>query len=164
MAEQEQLVGAELDQPLTNFPLNSRKLTGSYAQVIARALGLPMDATREDTLLMIVGKVEEGGRQQNNIQVEVNNRKVYLHDAEGVFLEAELDQNETDALPLGVKAGSLSIQGSQVSLTSTGPTTQELQQEIQQQREEVECLRREVERQRQEIEKHCKVKNASAVV
>ena len=154
MAEQEQLVGAELDQPLTNFPLNSRKLTGSYARAIARALGLPTDATREDTLLMIVGKVEEGGRQQNNIQVEVDDRKVYLHDAEGVFLEAELDQNETDALPLGVEAGSLSIQGSQVSLTSTGPTTQELQQEIQQQREEVERLQREVERQRQEIEKH----------
>ena len=52
-------------------PLNLRKLTISVVKAIAQALSLPSTGTKEETVLMIEGKLTEGGREPQNFQVGI---------------------------------------------------------------------------------------------
>ena len=66
-------------------------------QQLARALELPTAASSADIRQMIEGKLQEIGREPLNAQVVVQQEvggprvRLSLQDAEGIFLEADLD-------------------------------------------------------------------------
>jgi hypothetical protein len=89
---------ADMSQ-VTSFPLQSKKLTNAYLKCIAKELGLPTKATREDLLQMVVGRLEDDNRQASNTQVDVSEGHVRLQDVGGIFLDVELrdePEEETD--------------------------------------------------------------------
>ena len=51
--------------------LNSQKLTISVVKAIAQVLSIPNTEMKEETVLMIEGKLVEDGREPQNIQVGV---------------------------------------------------------------------------------------------
>ena len=55
-----------LDRPV---PLNAKKLTAIIIRAIATALELPDSGTREETLMMIEGKLTEQNHEPQNVQV-----------------------------------------------------------------------------------------------
>ena len=54
-----------------SVPLNSWKLTIAIVKAIAQALNLPDTGTKEETLLMIEGKLTEDGHEAQNVQVSI---------------------------------------------------------------------------------------------
>ena len=68
---------------------------------IAMELGLPGNASREDTFPMLEGKLEEQGREPRNIQVQLTEeegavRTIELLGAGGAFLQIEVEPEEQD--------------------------------------------------------------------
>ncbi len=89
-------VQAEQSMRVCQLPLNSRRITTSYLQQIARAMELPTAAPADDLRQMIDGKLSgEMERSSQNVQVIITPEPVSggahlsLQDHEGVFLEIE---------------------------------------------------------------------------
>ena len=84
------------------LPLNSKRLTGRLLQEIAKALGLPTNATHNELMQMIDGDLSERGREPLNVQVllnpatfeEAEPQLLELQDDRGVFLEVDLTSVE----------------------------------------------------------------------
>ena len=55
----------------TPFPPNSRRLTIPYLKAVAKAVGLPVTDSADETRVMIDGNLEEMGRDSRNVQVIV---------------------------------------------------------------------------------------------
>ena len=82
------------------YPLNSRRLTASVVGRIAKALGLAISASLEDTRQVVGGKIEEMGRQPRNVQVELSETEggvvISLRDDDGAFLESQPENPENE--------------------------------------------------------------------
>ncbi len=93
--------GFSLTRPV---PLNSRKLTVPVIKAIAVAMGLPDTGSKEETILMIEGKLVDEGRGTPDVQVAMeapeDPQKIVLQllDAEGAFLRIGLQRAEEDRL------------------------------------------------------------------
>ena len=74
---------------VTTFPLNSRKVTARVVRALAEKLGLPTSGTREDTLQIVIGKLQDDGKVPSNVQVMIHDVHIALQDDEGQFLETE---------------------------------------------------------------------------
>ncbi len=125
--------GFSLTRPV---PLSSRKLTVPVIKAIATAMGLPDTGSKEETLLMIEGKLVDEERGTRDVQVAMeapeDPQKIVLQllDAEGAFLriglqraedrldEDRLDDSETDGGEEGHEEGALEqMQGENRLLT-----------------------------------------------
>ena len=78
------------------FPLNSRRLTAEVLARIARALGLPTNASSAETRQLIEGKLAEDHEPQN-VQVDVTELatgvvEISLRDQDGLFAEIPADE------------------------------------------------------------------------
>ena len=84
----------QLEERSHSLPLNLRRLTTANLQQLAHALRLPTTASHDDTHQMIVGNLEEMGKEPRNIQVEIQKEQdgdrvlIRLRDTEGDFLSA----------------------------------------------------------------------------
>ncbi len=89
--------GFSLTRPV---PLSSRKLTVPVIKAIAIAMGLPDTGSKEETLLMIEGKLVEEERCTPDVQLAMeapeDPQKIVLQllDAEGAFLRIGLQRAE----------------------------------------------------------------------
>jgi hypothetical protein len=90
-------------------PLNSRKLTISIVKAIAQALSLPGTGSKEETLLMIEGKLAEDGCEPQNVQIMITGREgttdvldMELIGEDGPFLSIVLQRVTTRNAPQGV--------------------------------------------------------------
>ncbi len=85
------------------LPLNSRRLSTALLRRVAKGLELPVTAAREETRVLIEGKLEELGHPPGNVQVVLEDVPrgihIQLQDYEGVFLD--LEPEEVDVNPLG---------------------------------------------------------------
>ena len=102
------------DQEQLCSSFNSRRVTRTHARALAKELGLPTTASREDTIQMISGKLEgkSYGKQPSNVQIVIVGDKVQLMDNDSIFLEATLEEEDAeedaeDELPEGSEAASL---------------------------------------------------------
>ena len=78
------------------FPLNSRRLTAEVLARIARALGLPTNASSAETRQLIEGKLAEDHEPQN-VQVDVTELamgvvEISLRDQDGLFADIPADE------------------------------------------------------------------------
>ena len=73
-------------------------------RALAEGLGLPTNASREDLVQMVCGKLTDEGRQPSNIQLVVEERQLKLRDVDGVFLELDTE-DASDESPLGAEEG-----------------------------------------------------------
>ena len=78
------------------FPLSSRRLTQAHLRALAQALGLPTDASGDDTRLMVEGKLGEMEKDPRTVQVCTDDplpdgraTVIGLQDATGLFLKVE---------------------------------------------------------------------------
>ena len=78
LALAEQNGGPELEAMVRPHPLNSRRLTREVYQAIARQMDLPTTGTRDETLEMIEGRLEEEGYEPRNVQVRVTETELRL--------------------------------------------------------------------------------------
>ncbi len=82
------------------LPLNSKRLT---AVLLKRHLELPLTASADETRLLIEGKLEELGHAPRNVQVVLEDATLGTHirlqDYEGVFLDLEPEEVDTDPHP-----------------------------------------------------------------
>ena len=118
--------------------LNSQKLTISVLKAIAQALNLPSTGTKEETVLMIEGKLSEDGQKPQNVQVGIVAREgeqgildMELIGEDGPFLSMGLQRAASrDALDDAIESG-LSAPEGEGSQDGDSPST-----ELQQVREE----------------------------
>lgn len=91
------------------FPLNSRRLTASVIGRIARELGLQIAASLEDTRQVVDGKLEEIGKQSQNVRVELRESErgvaITLRDEEGVVLECQPEEESGDGADVETEEG-----------------------------------------------------------
>ena len=59
------------------------------------AMGLPTMASREDLAQIMSGKLIEEGRQPSNVQIVALDQQLRLEDADGTFLEANVEQSNS---------------------------------------------------------------------
>ncbi len=76
------------------LPLNSRRVTTAYLQLVAQSLGLPTGMSAEELRQQVEGKLLTMEHEPHNVQVVVQERsRVELHlllvDEAGVFVESE---------------------------------------------------------------------------
>ena len=90
-------------------PLNSRRLTIAILKAIAQALSLPGTGIKEETVLMIEGKLAEDNYEPQNVQVSIVAREgtpgaldMELIGENGPFLSVGLQRTATGNAPKGV--------------------------------------------------------------
>ena len=77
------------------FPLSSRRLTQAHLRALAQALGLPTDASGDDTRLLVEGKLGEMEKDPRTVQVCTDDlylmeaTVIGLQDATGLFIKVE---------------------------------------------------------------------------
>ncbi len=81
--------------------LTSRKMTGPLVKAIATAMGLPNTGSKEETLQMVEGRLQEKGYDSPNVQVSITDSEedssvlcLQLIAAPGVFLQVGLKKAE----------------------------------------------------------------------
>ena len=93
MADQAGEAGAERARAGRTLPLNSRRLTASIVNRIAKALSLPHSASLDDTKQMVEGTLVERGEEPRNVQVTliegVGGVVIELWNEDGAFLTIE---------------------------------------------------------------------------
>ena len=88
------------------FPLNSRRLTVPYLKAVAKAVGLPVTGSADETRVMIDGKLEEMGRDSRNVQVIVTrdqhgHETLSLRDVNGEFVDVGMVEDLEGAVTVG---------------------------------------------------------------
>ncbi len=99
--------------------LTSRKMTGPLVKAIATAVGLPDTGSKDETLVMVEGRLQEKGYDSRNVQVSITDSEgdssvlcLQLIAAQGIFLQVglkkveemgteESDEFETEGSDLG---------------------------------------------------------------
>ncbi len=126
--------GFSLTRPV---PLSSRKLTAPVLKAIAAAMGLPDTGSKEETLLMIEGKLVEHGRGAPDVQVAMeapeDPQKIVLQllDAEGTFLRIGLRRAEdTEPEPRDTEADADGEEGHEAMLEQTQEENRLLTEEV----------------------------------
>ena len=151
MAEQDDTGAASIDTgPIEPrlLPLNSRRMTGLLLRQLAVELRLPTSGTVEDTRQLIIGKLEEMGKEPMNVQVRLQDTagglEISLQDADGIFLKASPEES-----PLTREREDV---GQVEAPTEEGESLQSLRQQLKDVCEEKEALEEEVSSLRQAVE------------
>ena len=126
---------------VTSFPLQSRKMTIAYLKIIAKELGLPTNAAREDLMQMVTGKLEQDNRQPSNTQVDVSEGHVRLQDVGGIFLDVEIREELEEEAEDGDNQSIASENGGQqLAMEQLLLDKQTLENEIEAQKKRLEQL------------------------
>ena len=126
---------------VTSFPLQSRKMTITYLKIIAKELGLPTNAAREDLMQMVTGKLEQDNRQPSNTQVDVSEGHVRLQDVGGIFLDVEIREELEEEAEDGDNQSIASENGGQqLAMEQLLLDKQTLENEIEAQKKRLEQL------------------------
>ena len=131
---------------VTTFPLNSRKVTARVVRALAEKLGLPTSGTREDTLQIVIGKLQDDGKVPSNVQVTIHDIHIALQDDEGQFLETEFVATQDEEPQDDVEA--ISLAGSE-----TEGTVEQLPEELRRLSEERMALEATVAERDREIQR-----------